>query len=136
MRLAYEHAHIVHRDHDAAVRFYQEVLGARILDARERKGAPQTKLAIGGGMLIVRGVRPGEDPAPAGSSPRLGVDHLGFYVDDLAAARARLLKRGVAIVEEDDMPHLKYLYFAAPDGVVLELMEKKTTPAAPSDEEP
>ncbi len=110
MKLTYEHAHILHTDHDEAVRFYREILGARIVDSRERKGAPQTKLMAGGGMLIVR-----------------GVDHIGFYVGEgeLEAARAMLIERGVPIVEEDDMPHLKYLYFQGPDGVVIELMETK-----------
>ena len=92
-------------------------------------------------MFIVRGVRPGEDPAPASRTPRLGVDHIGFYVGEgeLEAARAMLIERGVPIVEEDDMPHLKYLYFQGPDGVVIELMElKEPLPASPPehDEEP
>ena len=127
MKLTYEHAHILHTDHDEAVRFYREILGAHVVDSRERKGAPQTKLMIGGGMLIVRGVRPGENPDPPGRTPRLGVDHIGFYVGEgeLEAARAVLTGRGVPIIEEDDMPHLKYLYFQGPDGVVIELMETK-----------
>ena len=29
MKLTYEHAHILHTDHDEAVRFYREILGAR-----------------------------------------------------------------------------------------------------------
>ena len=63
MKLTYEHAHVLHTDHDEAVRFYREILGASVVDSRERKGALQTKLMAGGGMLIVRGVRPGEGPA-------------------------------------------------------------------------
>ena len=127
MKLTYEHAHILHSDHDEAVRFYREILGARIVDTRERKGAPQTKLMVGGGMLIVRGVRPGEEPTPPGRTPRMGVDHIGFYVEkgELDAARGMLIECGVPIIEEDDMPHLKYLYFEGPDGVVIELMETK-----------
>ena len=42
-----------------------------------------------------------------------------------------LIERGVPIIEEDDMPHLEYLYFQGPDGVVIELMETKgPTPAS------
>ena len=132
MKLVYEHTHILHTNHDEAVRFYHEILGARVVDSRERKGAPQTKLMAGGGMLIVRGVRPGENPGPPGRTPRLGVDHIGFYVGggELEAARAMLIERGVPIIEEDDMPHLKYLYFQGPDGVVIELMETKGPPPA------
>ncbi len=138
MKLVYEHAHILHTDHDEAVRFYRETLGARVVDSRERKGAPQTKLMAGGGMLIVRGVRPGENPAPPGRTPRMGVDHIGFYVGEgeLEAARAALTERGVPIIEENDMPHLKYLYFEGPDGVVIELMETKgPIPASVQDQD-
>ncbi len=134
MQLTYEHAHLLHADHDEAVRFYQDILGARIIDSRARKGAMQTKLMAGGGMLIVRGVRPGENPAPEGRLPRLGIDHIGFYVGEgeLEAARRTLREKGVAILEEGDMPHLKYLYLQGPDGVVVELMERKAPPPAPS----
>ncbi len=121
MKLTYEHTHILHTDHDEAVRFYQEILGARVVDSRERKGAPQTKLMAGGGMIIVR-----------------GVDHIGFYVGkgELDAARAMLNEHSVPIIEEDDMPHLKYLYLKGPDGVVIELMEiKGPIPATDQDQD-
>jgi len=138
MKLTYEHTHILHTDHDEAVRFYQEILGARVVDSRERKGAPQTKLMAGGGMIIVRGVRPGENPHPPGRTPRMGVDHIGFYVGkgELDAARAMLNEHSVPIIEEDDMPHLKYLYLKGPDGVVIELMETKgPIPATDQDQD-
>jgi len=127
MALRYEHAHIIHTDHDAAVRFYEEVLGAKRLDTVQRKGAPQTKLEVGGTMFIVRGVRTGERPMPAGRLPRMGVDHLGFYLGkgEYEGALRRLRERGIAILEEDELPHLRYCYFAGPDGVVIEFMEPK-----------
>lgn len=132
MKLTYEHVHVIHENHDEAARFYQEILGGRVIDSRERKGAPQTKLMVGGAMLIVRGARPGESPMRAGRLPRLGVDHLGFYVEEgtLATARAMLEAHGISILEEGDLPHLRYLYFEGPDGVVIELMEAKKPRAA------
>lgn len=125
--LKYEHVHLVHTDHDAAVRFYKDVLGAEEIDRVERGGAPQTKLRCGGSMLIVRGVRAGERPMPAGTCPRLGVDHFGFWIGkgQFAAARKRLEELGVNIVQEGDLPHLRFLYFEGPDGVVVEFMEPK-----------
>lgn len=128
MPLRYEHAHIVHRDHDAAVSYYQDVLGAGIKDSVMRHGAPQTKLLLGGTMFIVRGVRPGEPPPfPSAGLPRMGVDHLGFYVDpgEYDPMLQGLRAKGVRILEEGDLPHLRYCYFEGPDGVVLELMEMK-----------
>ena len=128
MPLRYEHAHLVHRDPAGAVRFYQDVLGATIKDHVMRHGAPQTKLLLGGTMFIVRGVRPGEPPPfPPAALPRMGVDHLGFYVDkgEYEPMLRELRAKGVRVLEEGDLPHLRYCYFEGPDGVVLEIMEMK-----------
>lgn len=127
MDLTYEHIHIIHTDHDSAVRFYQEVLGAEVINRIERHGAPQTKLKCGGSMLIVRGVRSGEDLMPSGKLPRMGVDHFGFWIGkgQYEEARTHLEKLGVPILQEGDLPHLRFLYFEGPDGVVIELMDPK-----------
>jgi catechol 2,3-dioxygenase-like lactoylglutathione lyase family enzyme len=127
MDLTYEHVHIIHTDHDAAVRFYKDVLGAEVVDETIRHGAPQTKLEIGGKLIIARGVREGEDPMPAGTLPRIGVDHFGFWIGkgQLDEARAHFEKLGVPIVQEGDLPHLRFLYIEGPDGVIIELMDPK-----------
>ncbi len=44
MELEYEHIHIIHTDHDAALRFYQEILRAEVIESRDPYGAPQTKI--------------------------------------------------------------------------------------------
>ncbi len=125
--LKYEHIHLVHSNHDEAVRFYKETLGASEFDRTERHGAPQTKLDCHGTMLIVRGVRTGEEPMAAGSLPRMGADHFGFWIGrgQYDAAKEHLESLGVKIVQEGDLPHLRFLYFEGPDGVVIELMDPK-----------
>ncbi|MBI3025513.1 MAG: VOC family protein [Candidatus Tectomicrobia bacterium] len=127
MNVRFDHTHIIHRGLDAAVKFYQEVLGAKILDRSERLGAPNYKLEIGGGIFSVRGVRTAELPMPPGAQPRLGVDHLGFYMEkgSYESAVRRLREKGVRIIEEEDLPAARILYFYGPDGVVIELMEPK-----------
>lgn len=125
--LKYEHIHLIHTDHDAAVRFYQDTLAAAILNTTERHGAPQTKLDCHGTMLIVRGIRDGEDPMAAGVLHRMGADHFGFLIGQgqYEEAKAHLEGLGVKIVQEGDLPHLRFLYFEGPDGVMIELMDPK-----------
>ncbi|MEE9256960.1 MAG: VOC family protein [bacterium] len=127
MDLTYEHVHIIHTDHDAAVRFYKDTLGAEVVDETIRRGAPQTKLEIGGKLIIARGIREGENPMAAGTLPRMGVDHIGFWIGkgQYEEAKAHLEHLGVPIVEEGDLPHLRFLYFEGPHGVIIELMEPK-----------
>lgn len=127
MKLQYEHIHLIHSDHDAAVRFYKDVLGAVEVDRTERGGAPQTKMEVGGTLLIVRGIRDGERPMAAGTFPRMGSDHFGFWVGggEMEEAKRRFAKSGVKILQEGDAPGLRFIYFGGPDGVVIEFMEKK-----------
>lgn len=127
MSLEYEHVHIVHTDHDAALQFYKDFLGAEVVNSVQRHGAPQTKIMCGGAMFIIRGVREGESPMAAGTLPRMGADHIGFYIGggEYEGQKKRLLDAGVPVLQEGDLPHLRFLYFEGPDGVVFELMERK-----------
>lgn len=127
MTFRYDHAHLIHRDPEGAVRFYQDVLGAKHLGTAERLGAPNHRLEIGGALFSVRGIRTREFPLPPGAQPRLGVDHLGFYMEKGSYERTRqaLREKGVQIIEEEDLPAARILYFYGPDGVVIELMDPK-----------
>jgi lactoylglutathione lyase len=62
--------------------------------------------------------------------PRLGLTHLSFRVDDVAAVAAKVVECGGAVVEAsrtelpfgDDVT-LEFLYCTDPDGVRIELMD-------------
>ncbi len=127
MKLQYDHIHLIHSDHDAAVRFYKDILGAAEIGRIERGGAPQTKMEVGGTILLVRGIRDGEKPMEAGTLPRMGADHFGFWVGggEMEEAKGRLGKTGVRILQEGEVPELRFIYFEGPDGVVIEFMERK-----------
>jgi lactoylglutathione lyase len=74
------------------------------------------------------------EPAPVGDRERravnqLGLTHLSFRVDDLAATEARIEELGGAVVESSrtkidvgDHP-LEFVYCTDPDGVRVELMD-------------
>ncbi len=127
MKLIYEHIHLIHENHDLAVDFYKRILRGRVIDSQIRKGSQQSKLIVGNSMLIVRGIRPNEKPSNSNKTPRLGIDHIGFYVEtgNLEKMKKILIQQNIPILEEDDMPHLKYLYCEGPDQTVIEFMEKK-----------
>jgi lactoylglutathione lyase len=73
-------------------------------------------------------------PAPFGGRDRravnqLGLTHLSFRVDDLAATEARVVELGGAVVESSrttidlDGTPLRFVYCTDPDGVRVELMD-------------
>ena len=127
MKLTYEHVHLIHKNHDSAVKFYEKILEAKVIDSQIRKGSQQTKLLIGNSLLIVRGIRPNEIVSDPNKTPRIGMDHIGFYVETgkLTEMKKLLSEKNIPIIEEDDMQHLKYIYCQGPDQVVIEFMEKK-----------
>ncbi len=74
------------------------------------------------------------DPKPFGEQTRravnqLGLTHLSFRVDDVAAAAARVVELGGSIVESSRTTidlggtALEFLYCTDPDGVRVELMD-------------
>jgi len=75
-----------------------------------------------------------EDPTPFGDGERrplnqLGLTHLSFRVEDLAAALTRIVEHGGAVVEtsrtsiELGPTQLQFVYCTDPDGVRIELMD-------------
>ncbi len=60
----------------------------------------------------------------------VGLNHFGFVVDDLDAARARLEGHGLSSHHEADYEPGRRLYFFDPDGIEVELVEYQQAAAA------
>jgi glyoxylase I family protein len=68
-------------------------------------------------------VEPGVGGTPSAARNQLGLTHLSFYVDDLAAATRHLVECGATVIEETRAsPGIDLLFLADPDGVRVELM--------------
>ena len=131
----FDHVHIISRTPKASAEWYVEMLGATIAAETVSRGAPQIFVELGGTTIIIRGARPGEDPAPArpvhkfadhSSHDTWGTDHFGFlYQGDLGALVDELRAKGVSFpVELKQIADGRRLcYVAAPDGVSIELMQ-------------
>jgi len=135
--LAFDHIHLISRDAAAAARWYRDTFGAEIVAEYELRDAPQINVRLGGITLIIRGPRPGEEPADTkemrdfdgfSSHDEWGTDHFGFtYRGDLAAFCDELKSRGVEMAVElwEFTPGNLLCYVAAPDGVSIELIQAK-----------
>ena len=99
------------------------------------RGAPQIDVRVGGMTIVIRGQRPGEQPAATkpmqafdgyASHDEWGADHFGFtYKGDLRAFCAKLKDKGVKMAVEpwEFKPGLVLCYVSAPDGVSIELIQ-------------
>ncbi len=128
--LGFDHVHLVAQDPNAAARWYVDKLGGEIVRNIEVKGAPQVYVALGGFMVLVRGERPGErvDGKPG---LQWGVDHFGLRVrGDFDGFCAGLRSNGVTFSLEpaDFNPTTRIAFINAPDGVSIELLNRKDQP--------
>jgi len=128
--LSFDHVHLVSKDPQATARWYVAKLGGEILRSLDVKGAPQIYVSIAGAMVIVRGERPAES---AEEKPGLqwGVDHFGLRVrGDFDGFCAGLRTKGVEFSVEpmDFNPTTRIAFIKAPDGVSVELLNRKDAP--------
>jgi catechol 2,3-dioxygenase-like lactoylglutathione lyase family enzyme len=131
----FDHVHIISENPRAAAEWYVEMFGATIAAETVARGAPQIFVGLGGMTILIRGRRPGEEPASArpilpysdfSSHNAWGTDHFGFmYQGDLAALVADLRAKGVSFPVElkKGVNGSLLCYVAAPDGVSIELMQ-------------
>ena len=142
---AQSHVGITVRDLDASIRFYHDLLGLEICtepspwfegpELGHGVGVPgaalrQVCLRIGDTMLeLLEYKSPPSDTERPLLSHSVGASHVAFVVDDIQAAVADLERKGVQfysdvnVVDEGPLAGWRWVYFADPDGLSLELVE-------------
>ncbi|HVH20747.1 MAG TPA: VOC family protein [Myxococcota bacterium] len=142
------HLGICVSDLERSLAFYRDALGFAVESELKVDGEPSETLLqlrpvrLRAVYLVRDGVRIEllhyESPGHAGDgSPRamnqLGLTHLSFRVEDLAAAAARLEAHGARVLRDTriDNPQLraKAVFATDPDGTLIELVETKPRPA-------
>ncbi len=128
--VSFDHVHLVATDPSTTAAWYVDKLGGEITRSLEVRGAPQIYVALGGFIVIVRGQRPAETAAV---KPGLqwGVDHFGLRVKgDFDGFCGGLRQKGVKFSLEptDFNPTTRIAFIDAPDGVSIELLNRKDMP--------
>ena len=126
MRYRSDHIHLRSRDAVAAAGFYVETFGAREV-RRVGEGTVERVVIDLGGFTVFIEQAP-EDTHPAARTPCLGIEHIGFTVDDIEAAMADLTRRGVPVRTgiTERGPGLRIAFVEGPDGALIEILERKT----------
>jgi glyoxylase I family protein len=126
MLLRIHHAAIICSDYEISKRFYVEVLGLRVVAENFRAARRSWKLdlALPDGSQVELFSFDGAPPRPSYPEAR-GLRHLAFAVADVAAAKASLESRGVALedIRVDEFTGRRFTFFADPDDLPLELYE-------------
>ena len=122
------HVAIICSDYTAAKRFYTEILGLRIVAENYRSARQSYKLDLAlpdGSQLELFSF---QNPPKRLSYPEAcGLRHLAFEVEDVTAWKAELEAAGVAVedVRVDEHTFKRFVFFADPDGLPIELYESR-----------
>jgi glyoxylase I family protein len=121
------HIAIICTDYEKSKRFYTELLGLTILREvyREQRDSYKLDLEIAGQYQVELFSFP--NPALRSSRPEAaGLRHLAFEVDDIEEAIKPVEAYGIVVepIRIDEFTGKRYTFFADPDGLPIELVEK------------
>ena len=125
--IVFDHVHLISQDPQSTAEWYVENLGGKIVGKSEFRGASQSIVAFKGATIIVRGQRTGEEVNDK-SGLEWGTDHFGFSVKgDFDGFCGNLKKNGVKFTMDpvDFTPTVRIAFIEAPDGVSIELLQRK-----------
>jgi glyoxylase I family protein len=130
--LRLHHVALIASDYARSRHFYTELLGLRVLAEHYRAGRDSWKLDLAlpdGGQLELFSF---PAPPPRPSRPEAcGLRHLAFSVDDVGAWKTKLEAAGIAVedIRLDEFTGHRFVFFADPDGLPLELYETRPATA-------
>lgn len=121
------HAAIICSDYGVSKQFYTGILGLRVVaeNFRAARNSWRLDLALPDGGQVELFSMPGAPVRPSWPEAQ-GLRHLAFEVDDVREWKHRLESLGVAVEEirTDEYTGKRYVFFADPDDLPLELYEK------------
>ncbi|MEI8205257.1 MAG: VOC family protein [Kiritimatiellales bacterium] len=123
------HAAIICSDYSLSKRFYTAVLGLIVVGEHYRAVRDSYKLDLalpdGSKLELFSFPNPPKRPSYPEAS---GLRHLAFEVDNVDAWKTKLESLGVAVeaVRLDEVTKRKFVFFADPDGLPLELYESSS----------
>lgn len=120
------HAAVICSDYQRSKDFYTQVLGLRVVAENYREARQSWKLDLvlpDGGQIELFSF-PGAPARPSRPEAQ-GLRHLAFAVHDLEVWSEHLRACGIAVeaVRIDEYTGRRFVFFADPDGLPLELYE-------------
>ena len=129
MANAINHVHIRSLDPHSSAAWYEEHFGAKLVSEREvMPGTVTLSMEVGGPVRLNISSKPAgtSDKSAVAELNRLGLEHFGFDVADLAAELERLEKADVRIVLPltEVVGGTRLAYIEGPDDVLIELVQR------------
>ncbi|MGD8961768.1 MAG: VOC family protein [Desulfobacterales bacterium] len=124
MTYRFHHLHIICKDLEEMIRFFTEVLAARLIDHRKFGTADGASLELDGTTVNLRMAREDEKMAGDASQSTYGFDHIGLEVEDIQKAFEDLTARGYSFfMPPTEITGMKIAFFRGPEDITIELCQ-------------
>ncbi len=124
MAYRFHHVHIVCKDLEKMIRFFNEVLEAKLVGLKKFGTADGASLDLQGTTVNLRLRKEEEELVGDASQARYGYDHIGLEVEDIDTAFKDLQARGFSfLMPPTDIPDLKIAFFKGPEDITIELVQ-------------
>ena len=124
MPYRFHHVHIICKDLEKMIRFFTEVLEAKLIDLRKFGTADGASLDLNGTTVNLRVAREDEKMAGDASQSTFGFDHIGLEVEDIQIAFEDLTAQGYAFfMPPREIPNMKIAFFKGPEDITIELCQ-------------
>jgi len=118
------HIHLICRDLEKMITFFQDDIGANLVKRRKFGTADGATLNLGGIDINLRVAREGEEIRENLVQSTYGYDHIGLQVADLQVAYTDLIQRGHQFfMPPTEAAGLMIAFFKGPENITIELVQ-------------
>ena len=118
------HVHLICKDLEKMIDFFEDAIGARLVERRKFGTADGATLDLGGVDINLRVAREGEKAGENQTPSTYGYDHVGLQVEDVQAAYEELTGRGYSFfMSPTEAAGLMIAFFKGPENITIELVQ-------------
>ena len=124
MNYSLHHVHLICKDLEKMIDFFEEAIGARLVECRKFGTADGATLNLDGIDINLRVAREGEEIGENITPSTYGYDHLGLQVKDVQVAYEELTNRGYSFfMPPTEAAGLLIAFFKGPENITIELVQ-------------
>jgi catechol 2,3-dioxygenase-like lactoylglutathione lyase family enzyme len=124
MTYSLHHVHLICKDLEKMIGFFEDDIGARLVERRKFGTADGATLDLQGIDINLRVVREAEEIRENLTLSTYGYDHIGLQVEDVQAAYENLTNRGYSFfMPPTEAAGLTIAFFKGPENITIELVQ-------------